>query len=150
MKVEDLKFRVKGPPVQQKDIANAEISLGVQLPEDYKRFLLIHNGGRSKEYVCDKPFFYLSEWASVCSKEKEDPPTIRSLVHFNQDLEGEIPDGFLAIGVDVGSKHVVMHSEYFWIGRWDWETYDEIEKSFSSFSEFVSMLSESKDPIFDY
>lgn len=150
MNLEEMIFTVKGPKVRVSDIDRVEAATGFTFPDDYRKFLLTHNGGYSNEYCSEEHFVWIREWLSVCDKGFERPPEIWSLADFHENLKGEIPEGFLTIGVDVTSKHIVMKmtgEDRYWIGRWNWENDDPVKRKFESFAELIAKLSESKDPI---
>jgi hypothetical protein len=44
--MDNLQFRQPGPSISDQDLAALERELGVRLPDDYREFMLVHNGGR--------------------------------------------------------------------------------------------------------
>ena len=140
MKQEDMMFVVKAPRTCAAQIAEAEKALGIEFPDDYRRFLLLHNGGRSKLCVCAKPFLRLNEWSSVCAKERL--PRISSLVGVHQRLREHLTDDFVSIAGTVGDCDLIMRvrgPDRYRLGVWDIES-EEPHKVILPFASFTDLL----------
>lgn len=142
-----------GEKLTEQDILNLEHKLNVNLPQDYKGFLLQNNGGSPVEdWVFDftqilpesgKPF----DNSSVIRKFS----TLSELPVFYDNLIGEelIPEKFLPIASDPGGNQILLctnennHGKIYFAdhGMYDLETdYWLMTELADSFTEFINKL----------
>ena len=151
MKIEEMVFEMPGPRIGQEDIVKVETAIGAALPNDYKRFLLLYNGGISKLCVSADPFVRIREWMSVC--EHEDLPRIVWFFAAGKRLITDIDkfaQDFLAIGeLPFGQLLLVtklIGQDAYRIGIWDLEEpWRKIELPFSSFTDLVNHFTQTDD-----
>ncbi len=146
-------IKVKESEVQltNSDIKLLEEKLGVTLPEDYKNFLLLHNGGHPEKSSFptvskfleneDIAWFYAFYDGEVCNIIKEN--------EFNKEI---IPEEFIAIaygpfGHDIclGVSGDVLGRVYFFVRNWDLDedgqpVPDDFFRIANSFTDFINSL----------
>ena len=96
------------PPIQHHDITAIEQQLGIQLPSDYRTFLLAHNGGHPEPNTFPIQSFYadqygLLEWF-VCIS----PNDPNDLAHMMSTFHDRIPSNVLTIARDPGGNLLCM------------------------------------------
>jgi cell wall assembly regulator SMI1 len=140
------------------DITKFEEEIGYELPEDYKKFLLEHNGGRpspegfSFEYRDSKKSSSLLDFFYGIQGETEEH---YDLATNNQDFKGRIPSDMLVIACDQAGNQIclglfgnVKGKIYFWdheeeaVSEGDPPVYGNLYFIANSFSEFVNGLSD--------
>ena len=136
-------------PVLPADIIEFEETNEVSLPEDYKAFLLQHNGGRPENNVLADAGTDV-QWLFGMVEE----PAWASLFHALDAYEGRIPAWYIPIGTDSGGNLFIMslyEENKGVIALW-WHE-DEAEQNGSeyfenlthvanSFSEFTDLLTD--------
>ncbi|MFC1597811.1 SMI1/KNR4 family protein [Planctomycetota bacterium] len=149
-------FTLRGPEISEEDLAAVEHRLGVDLPADYRAFLLEHNGGEPypADFVCegDDPGHRLrvTRFLSVGIQEPGgcEPNDFESTVEFQRgelDLPRHlVPDGFvwdedfLLLSVDGPDRGRV----YFWFLIESGFDGTHFEKAFGSFAELLENLTD--------
>lgn len=137
-------------PADPARVAALEASLGVPLPDDYRQFLLAHNGGRPKpaKFVFARrtgPYTdSLVDWfLALYDGEHSNLETVRGW------LRGRIPPGLLPIAIDPFGNFVLLGlagaaggaagKVYFWdheeepAQQPDWSNIDLVADSFDAF-----------------
>jgi hypothetical protein len=152
-KIRMKQITVKESEVQltNSDIKLLEEKLGVTLPEDYKNFLLLHNGGHPEKDCFPTvskfleneniAWFYAFYDGEVCNIIKEN--------EFNKEI---IPEEFIAIaygpfGHDIclGVSGDVLGRVYFFVRNWDLDedgqpVPDDLFRIANSFTDFINSL----------
>ena len=136
-------------PTSEMELAQFEDKLNRRLPEDYRQFLLKHNGGEPHPST-----FFISQGQGEddirhflgMSEMKE-----YSLVHYHEIYSGRIPQNLLPIAPDYFSNLVCLSidgadrgSVYFW--DHDWEVvegepdYSNVQLLAEGFDDFLERL----------
>jgi len=140
------------PPLREEDVVRVEQQLGITLPDDYREFLLMHNGGHPEpKYfpIKDNPSddHGILEWF-YCIQEGEYYDLRRQV----QLLRGRIPPNLLPIADDPGGNLLCMsvagpdqNTVYFWAHEEECEegetpTYDNVYFVANSFSDLLGSL----------
>lgn len=92
-------------PTTEDAIANAERTLGVVFPEDYRRFLLEHNGGTPVPdafFIEDVDQYALVDCFFGLGRPSDD------LLRYFSEIEDRIPEAHVPIGVDPGNNVLLM------------------------------------------
>ncbi|MEK9150013.1 MAG: SMI1/KNR4 family protein [Candidatus Desantisbacteria bacterium] len=105
------------------ELQKVEEVIGVTLPEEYKHFLMMHNGGQPepsefeilwKKEMIGEPWWRLNpgeeelmvgevDWfLSICDDDESD------LLENFEDFKGRIPDDTIAIGYDQGGNYILL------------------------------------------
>jgi hypothetical protein len=112
------------PAVSAEELEAYESAMGVSLPEEYKRFLLSHNGGRPSPQQVDIPNTEHSVLLFLLYgiKEKRIPG---DLAHELQRRRSDLPAGFIPIGHDPGGSPFLLATTgehrgrvFFWDRTW--------------------------------
>ncbi len=116
----------KGPTILEADVRAFEARIGRQLPSDYRRFLLIYNGGRLAFHVIRnrasgdigvKLFFGI--W----------PKTYYDIDIEYRNMAGRWPSRFLSIAIDDCGKHFLISLDPAELGAIDfWDHEQEAEE----------------------
>lgn len=134
-------------PANLADIAEFEEANEVSLPDDYKKFLLEHNGGRPDPNVLSGPDTDV-QWLYGMVEE----PAWASLFHALDTYEGRIPAWYMPIGMDSGGNLFVMslYEENKGVVALWWhedeaegngsEYFDNLTHVADSFTEFADLL----------
>jgi len=143
-------FEKRGPAITPMDIAAVEQELGFVFPEDYKNFLLLHNGAWSKKCLLkgSDTEHEIKQWMCVTDSTKL---PIYSIVRANLNTLEDVPTfkDYCLIAETLCNTDVIMkmdHPNKFSIGLWypygsTTDTPDKVPLPYSSFTEFVSRLS---------
>lgn len=136
-------------PINPKDIVEFEEDNEVSLPDDYKEFLLEHNGGHPEPSAL--PAFGTDvNWLFGMVEE----PAWASLFHALAVYEGRIPSWYMPIGTDSGGNLYIMslyEENKGVIALWWHEDeaptngsdyFDNLTPVADSFSEFAALLIE--------
>ncbi|MCL6511720.1 MAG: SMI1/KNR4 family protein [Anaerolineae bacterium] len=96
-------------PITYNDVARLEERLGFRLPEDYRAFLLQHNGGRPKPNVFSLTDTDLATTEDtiawfMCIK----PGDVNDLLETASALQGRIPNNLLPIAVDPFGNYICI------------------------------------------
>jgi SMI1/KNR4 family protein SUKH-1 len=137
------------PPTDEERIRAFEQRNGLTLPEDYRQFLLRHNGGRPepagsvipelKEPILVGDFFGLTEDGSL------------SLQSYLDEYRDEMPDGWMVIATDPGAAFFVLGTRpphvgvYFWDHQHFFSSSSEEENAYrlaDSFQSWIDSLRE--------
>lgn len=132
-----------------KDITEFENRCNINLPNEYKDFLLRYNGGYPKAST----FKISDEYGeSVVNKFYGIGNMKGNLDKVYEILDGELPEGFISIGSDPGGNEICIGIDekyygkiYFWIH--DMESDEELSNMFflaDSFTSFFENLYESE------
>ncbi|MBL9197828.1 SMI1/KNR4 family protein [Xanthomonas fragariae] len=104
-----MKFRLGHAAASEGDVLSFEEQVGLKLPDDYRSFLLRHNGGRPEKNVLTlngerwalNELYGLGDAAGL----------VDSLAACNDVLDGRIPRGFVAIGDTPGGDQFLLASQ---------------------------------------
>jgi cell wall assembly regulator SMI1 len=133
-------------------IAEIEKKISYKLPEDYKRFLLAHNGGHPEPCVFDcrregEELSGIVAWfLAIC-----DGPHENFMEHYKLFQEGEIkiPDGTVPIARDPGGSLILLGLKepsrgkvFFWTYHGPAEEPEALYFIADSFDEFLASLHE--------
>lgn len=131
------------------DIVDFEEANDIKLPEDYKQFLIEHNGGRP--YPCISPVVKIDvQWIYGMVQE----PYYASLFQHIAMFQGRIPSWYFPIANDSGGNLYLMslyHENFGLIAFWDHEGetdgdadqyFDNMRTVANSFTEFLNELIE--------
>ena len=150
-----MKLRDSDKKIDVRDLSNLENDLGMELPSDYKKFLLKDNGGYVSEFLCtpnfievdpvtkkeylqstnvDK-FYSLAEIEEEISDNKEDPVFSLDYVPFAYDSSGNIILLCAKKGEAYGNIFFANHELY------DENGFYVITKIYCSFNDFIQSLS---------
>lgn len=137
-------------PIAQEDLVRLEDQLKIELPDEYRRFLLQNNGGRPEPDV----FRFIDSSQSItqdsvawfmCIK----PEHINDLYETMSELTGRIPDNMLPIAVDSFGNYICLIT----IGEsrgeiyfWDHELETEDKNTFFVAFNFNTFLQSLSDP----
>jgi hypothetical protein len=145
MKIEDMVFEKRGPGISLTDISKVEAAIGATLPQDYRQFLLLYNGGISKLCVSDYPLssFRIRDWMSIC--EHKELPGLVSLLAARENIMTDVKEfgrDFLAIGELPFGQFVVVTKlvgqDAHRIGVCDLEEpWRKVELPFTSFTDLI-------------
>ncbi len=147
-------------PTNLKEIKKFEKLIQAKLPEDYKQFLLKHNGGHpiANGFELIKPINNKTKEAGIdwfYSLYDEDIANIST--EFNnistrfKDSRDKIPDEILPIGDDSGGKICLgiqgdyYGKLYYWTTNWSWWSEDDYNYLYliaNSFTDFINSLFE--------
>lgn len=126
-------------PINSADIVEFEETNEVSLPEDYKEFLLQHNGGRPEANVLADAGTDV-QWLFGMVEE----PAWASLFHALDTYEGRIPAWYMPIGTDSGGNLFIMslyEENKGVIALW-WHE-DEVEQNGSEYFENLTHVADS-------
>ncbi|MDX2105821.1 MAG: SMI1/KNR4 family protein [Candidatus Melainabacteria bacterium] len=108
-----------GPSIKLEQIDNIEKTLKVSFPEDYKRFLLAHNGGTPSPgaFNCVD-----GESSSVCGFHEIGADDHKDILNVAKIRKDRLPRNFVAIACDGGGNEICIDCEpgqdfgkvYFW------------------------------------
>ena len=150
MRIEQMVFSIRAPQITGADLEAVEKRIGVALPDDYRGFLLLHNGGWSEPYETLDGSLSLQLWYSICGDGPERP--LMSLGYANEaPRNGDWAD-YIKIASDIASNSIVMRvtgSDMGKIGLYDWQCSDPIgttKLAYSSFTDLVTQLRHVVDP----
>jgi cell wall assembly regulator SMI1 len=142
-----MKFqKTNAPPVTESNILNFEQTIRFGLPLDYRQFLLEHNGG-----VPEQDLFSIPDCNSEglidhflgLGREKED------LEDWMNELEGDLPEGFIPIGFDPGGNAILMDLSdatiYYWDSARHYPQSTDDDNTFWIANSFSDLLKSSKD-----
>ena len=138
--------------LKKKDIVKFEEEFGITLPEEYKNFLMVHNGGRPKQKIFpiqnnpSDTHAYIDFF--LCLKEKD----VYEIATWINRYQLRIPHNMIPIAVDPGGNLICLSVSgtnsgkvYYWeheyeveggIEPWDKNLYPVA----SSFLEFIKTL----------
>lgn len=141
MEIEELVFNPRGPVVNDRQIRRAEKRLGVVFPDDYRRFLKLHNGGSADYRTVDQKLD-IRFWLSIC---ESDTGEADSIFKANELVRNKDWGNTILIGFTGGDLHIVMRIEgknNARVGLYDWGTMEihEAKLTYGSFTEFVADL----------
>ena len=140
--------------INAKDLSNLENALGMELPTDYKKFLLENNGGYVPEFLCTPNF---TEVDLVTRKEYTQSSNVDKFYSLSE-IEEEISDNmedpvfslaYIPIAYDSCGNIILLDTKkdeaYGYIFFANHERYDEngfyaITKISCSFNEFIQTL----------
>ncbi|MDY6994535.1 MAG: SMI1/KNR4 family protein [Pseudomonadota bacterium] len=134
------------------EIEKAEKTLNLQLPEEYKRFLLLYNGGHPEpgkfKYICDDhQNRSLVAWFLAIYEGKAE-----NFSTFYKTYKGRIPEDTIAIARDPGGNLILLGIEaenrgklFFWLQDFEVEEgeipdYSNVCLIADSFDEFFNSL----------
>lgn len=99
-------------------LANAERALGLPWPDDYRAYMLAHNGGRVKPDTFDifwrtaQAAAAAGTWAQVARLFYVHDGRHENLLRMNQiTFKGRLPKGTIAIGRDPGSNLLLLRCD---------------------------------------
>tara|TARA_R110000868_G_scaffold42938_7_gene144876 strand:+ start:7271 stop:7717 length:447 start_codon:yes stop_codon:yes gene_type:complete len=135
-------------PLKIEDLEKFEMAIGHRLPDDYRKFLIEHNGGTPEKYlVCwpgsDEPSEVWNDTMGL-----HDGPTYSRLNYAYEGIKEYLPDGILPFASDPGGNYFCIGFKGDFVGKiyfWDHERSDSsesIELLSNSFNEFVLNLVE--------
>lgn len=147
-------YRNSYPPISSEILDQLEIELGLPLPVEYRRFLLLHNGGRPAPNVFQTKNGSLEmvDWFLGLHEGEHD-----SLRKYVNCYKSRLPSGLLPIAHDAGGNLIcisVSTENKGWIYFWDHEkealeretpTYDNITLVAESLKDFLLMLRNLED-----
>ena len=123
------------PPTGEPGLLHAEASLGVSIPEGYRTFLQVTDGGRPIEGTFS-PNVGVTEFLGA-----------REIVTVRSRLRGRLPDIFLPIALAAGGNYICISvaggqegAIYFWDHQLEGD--GATERLAASFDDFVSQLRE--------
>jgi hypothetical protein len=141
MQIDEMIFDCRGPAITESAIVRIERELDVRFPQDYREFLLRHNGGLSQLCVSSDRSIGMWDWLSV-DAEKE----VYDLLTCNKRLRRDHGTEYLIIALDLAQSYILMRvvpPRVGAIGMLEWEVGDTIENlklAFFSFTDFVAHL----------
>jgi|GEM_PF-758321 len=93
-----IQFRTPGSPIKSGDVTEFEQRFGISLPEDYRQFLLLTNGG----YQPTPETFKIEEEGETFLKElfSLNGKTFTSLEKQTVQMKSDLPAGVIPIGMD--------------------------------------------------
>jgi cell wall assembly regulator SMI1 len=146
-------------PLAPDELERAEKTLGVSLPEDYKRFLLAHNGGRPRPDAFritwkGQPFAPGWRVSAVGDFHAIYEGDAVNLLVDARKFKDRIPKEMLPVATDPGSNLVLLGlaganrgKVFFWIHEleeeFDERSFDNLGLLANSFDEFLDSLFES-------
>ncbi|NJO18450.1 MAG: SMI1/KNR4 family protein [Thioploca sp.] len=136
------------------EIKEVEETLNIQLPEEYKRFLLLYNGGHPQpgkfKYICeDHQNKSLVAWFLAIYEGKAE-----NFLTFFKTYQGRIPQDTIAIARDPGGNLILLGINgknrgkvFFWLQDFEVEEdeipeYSNVCLIANSFDEFLNSLFE--------
>ena len=134
-------------PIRLQDIVDFEEENNIKLPEDYKQFLIEHNGGQP--FPCISPISDV-QWIYGMVHE----PNYASLFWHIDIFQRRIPGWYFPIANDSGGNLYLMslyHENHGTIAFWDHEGetegdadqyFDNMKFVANSFTEFLNQLTE--------
>jgi hypothetical protein len=140
MTLGEMRFLVHGPAVSLADIMRTEDVLGCRFPDDYRRFFLRFNGGRS--VPCESKHYGLTMtfWFAIT---ESDRLPVYSIVLANRHAGEELKGAFCILGETAGGLYLVMRMRrpgLHRIGVWNHEE-DEVADAELVFAGLTDMLS---------
>jgi cell wall assembly regulator SMI1 len=141
-------------PLSDDEVKAYENKLGVELPGEYRDFLLLHNGGKAYPDVINYKRKYNPEASTIIDRilGLEDDQ-IFTIPYFKDNFSDRIPAHLLVIATDVGGNNICIAVSgdkrgqiFFWHHEFPEDDDDELpgENNFffiaSSFSEFLDKL----------
>jgi hypothetical protein len=142
------------PVVVPAQLDAQEAALGISFPDDYKQFLLSHNGGYPTPQQLDIPKTGHSVLLDVLYGIGEDRVPGDLVYEFRRHLD-DLPEGFIPIGHDPGACYFLMGTTgkyrgrvYFWDRTWFFKESSEKGNTYwlsDSFTGFLNSLYEAED-----
>ena len=142
-----LDIKSLGEPLNAVDIAQVEEKFGVLFPEEYKSFLLKHNGAKFEpNFFADSVvnFFY----GIIEELDHYDLRIVWENLGVSQLCRYPFPEGYLPVGCDPGGNKICVCWKGERVGQiffWDHEaigTEDELSYLADSIEAFLQMLKE--------
>lgn len=142
------------PPLTEAQIEAVEKQLGAKLPQDYKSFLLAHNGGRPEPCVFpisdfpDSTLDILNRFLAIGGGPFDD------LMDYVRTYRDRIPPNLLPIAYDPGGNVICLSlygsdrgRVYLWLHEYETDeaeqpTYDNVYVLANSFSDLLASLIE--------
>jgi len=139
-----------GPPISVEDVENLEAHIGIRLPDDYRAFLLKHNGGRPTpdtypiEGLANNPFGGVHFFFGI-----DDPVESCNLDWNFRIMNGRLPSNLFAIAGDAGMDLICLSlfgddagSVVFWDGYHEPSepSYANVYRIAESFPAFLESL----------
>ena len=142
-------------PTNLKEIKKFEKLIQAKLPEDYKQFLLKHNGGHpiTNGFELIKPINNKTKEAGISWFFALYDGDVCNITRKFMDSRGGIPDELLPIGYDSGGKTCLgikgdyYGKLYYWTTNWSWwsgNDYNYLYLIANSFTDFINGLFERK------
>jgi len=146
------KLEEEFPSISQKDILKLEATIKSKIPDDYKEFLLQHNGGRPQKYYFSFKLNskvtkgYLDWFLGIHKKMNE------NIYQYIKMYKNRIPSDLIPIGHDPGGNLICLKikgdnvgSIYFWdheneVEEGEKPNYNNLSLVSKSFSEFLTKL----------
>ena len=137
-------------PVSPETISNFETRHAITLPQSYKTFLTQSNGGRPSWTVFDVPKWPGKATALHFLFGIHDGKH-NNLALWYDELRDRLPEGFIAIGVDMGGNFLCLGIEGGFVGEiWYWDSSNDYDledgtmfRVGKDIGEFLSHLRES-------
>ena len=132
------------PPLSMEALIKLEQEIGCTLPQDYRNFLIHHNGGEPEYQVLTIPDCHdetLVDRFLGIGRPHDD------IQEWREELSDDLGDAFLAIGLDAGGNTLFMDMSDWKVYYWDSARYFECssddENAFwvaDSFSDLLEKL----------
>jgi hypothetical protein len=149
--INDIVVKESKLPTNSIEIKNFEELIGAELPEDYKNFLLMHNGGHpiTNGFKLIEPINERTNEAGIdWFYALYDGDGSNIIKEFKRSRE-ELPDNILPIAHDSGGRTCLgikgeeYNKVYYWTTNWScWmgEDYNKLCLAANSFTEFINGL----------
>jgi cell wall assembly regulator SMI1 len=148
----EIQMKESCPPLHESDIAKAEHRMGVTLPDDYRQFLLRHNGGRPDRNVFPVVGDPLNDTGIINWLYSIEDGDVYDLVGNAEIYKGRMPAELLPIGLDPFGNQICLALAgpnkgrvYFWdheeeVGEDEKPTYENVYFIANSFTEMMDGL----------
>ena len=115
-KINTMKFAKENtPPLSMEDLIKLEQKIGCTLPQDYRNFLIHHNGGEPEYQVLTIPDCHDE---TLVDRFLGIGRTHDDIQEWRDELSDDLGDAFLAIGLDSGGNALLMdlldRTIYYW------------------------------------
>jgi hypothetical protein len=135
-----LRTKEGGPPISEEDVADLERRRGIQLPDDYRRFVLTWNGGRPERDLVSVPGCQASPFARIHFFFGIRDPVESCNIDWNVEWFGDrLGAGLLPIATTEGVDKICMSVNSGEIIFWD--GYKDVRYPIApNFKDFIAQL----------
>lgn len=121
-------------------ISSLEGKLGIKLPNDYREFLLAHDGGNIVDNTIDLESCDVElQIRSLHSMKGDENVLFSDLYNVQSCYEDSVPEGYFVIGDDYGGNRFIMEHSSSRVYWWDHED-DQLVNVAENFSDLIDRI----------
>jgi hypothetical protein len=129
-----------GPKLSEAELVKFEEQIGFTLPESYRNFLLVYNGGEPSPYFHKVPKWHFQQSLVVEFKGIDPCSEYVDLGEAIELLQDRLPKGFIPIGGDPGGNYVLISLDGSTRGKiYFWDHEDEPEDCTENLSDYPNI-----------